>query len=37
MDELNKIKVSKEIKEILNSSNSNSFNYPFLSNFENYD
>ena len=38
MDELNKIKVSKEIKKILNSSNSNSFNYPFLSNFEkNYD
>jgi len=38
IDRLNKIKVSKEIKQILQSSNSNSFNYPYLSDFEkNYD
>ena len=34
IDRLNKIKVSKEIKQILQSSNSNSFNYPYLSDFE---
>ena len=38
IDKLNQIKVSKEIKKILESKYSNSFNYPFLSDFENnYD
>jgi hypothetical protein len=38
LDKLDQIKVAKEIKNILKSKYSNSFNYPFLSDFENnYD
>ena len=38
LDKLNQIKTAKEIKKILKSKYSNSFNYPFLSDFENnYD
>lgn len=38
LDKLNQIKFAKEIKKILKSNYSKSFNYPFLSDFENnYD
>ena len=38
IDKLNQIKIAKEIKKILKSNYSNTFNYPFLSDFENnYD